>query len=413
MRSRAEGTAALGGDQGATTGVPANALLRLQRAAGNRATAGLLLSVQRDAMTRYEDKDWHAAAWVLKDFPHDKAIARVKGLSASRRNRLAEGAMHSPEWRETVLALVEAVDKKAALIGRARYHLWKRDFLAAVESLVKLDDATIRTIMRQRYGTVAYEDVKDFDIMVQLAGSVDGGRRIRYLFLSGPELPRTEPVTFMPKNSGALARSWLLRDPVVGPYAKAKWPGRVGPVTLVADDKWVGFAASLNPVDPMTGASLSRDEARHMVAGWDAFTDPGTGRMYFRHVDYTTGTVIHELVHALAGNGGFSASLGFHANEGTTEYFARRVARTVGVTEGDNYLAEFAAVKALIDAIGEHLVAAAFFGDGQTDGLAAAVTAKFPPRPVESGRVFTRWEEWTRAVTEWRTLGKAARVFTD
>ncbi|GLZ79967.1 hypothetical protein Afil01_47740 [Actinorhabdospora filicis] len=375
----------------------AHALLRLQRAAGNRAT-GLLLSVQRDAMTQYEDKDWHAAAWVLKDFPHDKAIARVKGLSASRRNRLAEGAMHSPAWRETVLGLVEAVDRNAALIGRARYHLWKDEFAIAAPMLVKLDDATIRTVLRQRYGKISFEQATE---MTEVAGSKEDAKRLRYLLLSGPELPHRPQVTFLPKDSHDLLAGYAAGSPLLRGYAAAKW-GAKGPprMRMIEDAAWVEFAAGqcAGRENPKTGKPMTPEELRREVANWGGFTDSASGLMYMRHSDYIAGAAIHELVHALAG-AGFLHTIGFDANEGATEYFARRAAGELKVAPSDSYPKQHEVIASLAGYVGEELVTAAFFGGGNTSAIASEVNAKHAPPAVRGpGPVTTAWIAWLNLV---------------
>jgi hypothetical protein len=114
-------------------------------------------------------------------------------------------------------------------------------------------------------------------------------------------------------------------------------------------------------------------ELRNPLSAGEAFHAdhcPQT-ELYLRDGSNTPGVLLHEAVHALAPEE-FSDALGTAVNEGTTEYFARRAARSAGKHPSAAYGEEYAGVAALAAVVGDRLLAEGFF-TGKTLKLALTV----------------------------------------
>ncbi|EOD69675.1 hypothetical protein [Amycolatopsis vancoresmycina] len=139
---RAQPVHAPRGDRaGRHEGTPAvRRIQALQRHAGNQAVAGLL-AVQRAGkedeaqFKQYaKDGDWARAAWQLANSDaKDNLAALVRTLDPAQLANLTEGARH--HGATAVVDAVVAVNRRAAIIGTVRFHVWRHDWAEAARYL--------------------------------------------------------------------------------------------------------------------------------------------------------------------------------------------------------------------------------------------------------------------------------------
>ena len=105
-------------------------------------------------------------------------------------------------------------------------------------------------------------------------------------------------------------------------------------------------------------------------------------------------TIVHEAVH-LYGDPAYNTRVGHWANEGTTEFFTRRVLSKqknpdvengASMFERDSYEEEYTAVKCLVKEANEELLADAYF------------LGKIEPLRKEVGE--KKFDDWAKAMTD-------------
>jgi hypothetical protein len=136
--------------------------------------------------------------------------------------------------------------------------------------------------------------------------------------------------------------------------------------------------------NPNTGAVFTDDEAKEFAKNVNAYQE---GKEIHVHEERgEAATTVHESMHLFA-HDTWLPKAGFNANEGTTEYFTKKLCAEISLPRGGYYPDQYAAVKKLVDYVGESYVADAFFG-GKLDELEAAVDKK----AGESGAgTFSKW----------------------
>jgi hypothetical protein len=354
------------------------AVLALQRAAGNRAVSRWV-HAGAPALARQETPDpvaqqiakgdWHGAAWELSKLDAPALRARVTGMSSQDRQAIVEGARHGEgRWStDTVIGAIDAVDHRDALIGSVRFFYWKRNWRQLGTYLCGLNDDDIRR-MATRLGITREEIYVIVDDQPDKAQK----ERLNVAFFSKADFQGKIPRDLVGKDAGSLARTWLLKDDLVGPYAAAKWHGGAVPaVQVIPAAKWADryVERRRGRFDPDLGRPPTDDESRQRSVVVDGFTTD-TDEIFLREGDNTPGRLLHEAVHALAPTG--FDDIGHDVDEGTTEYFGRRVARSAGKPPSRAYIDQYAGVAALADLVGEAQLASAFF-TGKVLGLQFAV----------------------------------------
>ena len=175
------------------------------------------------------------------------------------------------------------------------------------------------------------------------------------------------------------------------PFAAAKWGSGPGPTAhVVPAEGWQDFyaARAKGRIDPATGETLSEEAARKRAVTSHGFTTQ-TDEIYLKGGENSPGALLHEAIHALAPDA-FDDQYGRRVDEGTTEYFARRVAAKAGKHPPSSYKLEHAGVQALAAVVGDALLAEAFF-TGKTLRLQSA---------VDDARGEGTFSAWRRAMQE-------------
>lgn len=94
------------------------------------------------------------------------------------------------------------------------------------------------------------------------------------------------------------------------------------------------------------------------------------GRVWIEQNSGNPGTLIHEGIHKYS-EGSYLSTLGFNANEGTTEYFTRIICKDLGVTRG-NYETQFKIIETLVNNVASKDIVASAYFDGDIDALKSA-----------------------------------------
>ncbi len=147
---------------------------------------------------------------------------------------------------------------------------------------------------------------------------------------------------------------------------------------------WLAYAQ--RSINPATGRNFTEQEARDFNAreGVRAFQDEDRGEVHIRKERADLGTQLHEGLHLFADDG-WRTRMGYNVNEGVTEYLTRKLGPEVQVVRDDNsFLRQYTSASHLVAAVGEPVVAAAYF-DGDIPALKAAVDAR-------KGR--GTWDRW-------------------
>ena len=136
--------------------------------------------------------------------------------------------------------------------------------------------------------------------------------------------------------------------------------------------------------NPNTGAVFTDDEAKAFAKNVNAYQEG-----LEIHVNEERGeaaTTVHESMHLFA-EATWLPKMGFNANEGTTEYFTKKLCAELKLTRSAYYNDQYLAVKKLVDYVGETYVAEAFF-NGKLAELEAAVDKKAGDAGAGT---FTKW----------------------
>jgi hypothetical protein len=140
------------------TGTPVTRRLAdLQRDAGNQAVAGML-TVQRtskEQIAQYKqyttDGDWGRAAWQLATFDAKDIPEQVRNLTGRQMELLTEGARH--HGATAVVDAIVGVNKRAAIIGTVRFHVWKHNWAEAAKYLNGMERSDGRRLEEEMIAT--------------------------------------------------------------------------------------------------------------------------------------------------------------------------------------------------------------------------------------------------------------------
>ena len=128
---------------------------------------------------------------------------------------------------------------------------------------------------------------------------------------------------------------------------------------------------ALTRSNPDTGKVFTEPEARARSKNVNAFAD--NGEIHLHENRGEPGTAIHESMHIFSDP--YTKKMGYNANEGTTEYFTRKLCAELGITRGTFYPSQLASATKMITTVGEDVVAAAYFQDKLAE-LETALDAK-------------------------------------
>jgi hypothetical protein len=159
--------------------------------------------------------------------------------------------------------------------------------------------------------------------------------------------------------------------------------------------------------NPATGANYTEDEAKAKEPNINAFRDGSEIHVHENRGE--PGTVIHESMH-LFSHDDFRGELGFNANEGATELFAKKLCAERKIKRGDFYADQYRAVKKVADLVGEDVLANAYY-KGDVAGLRKEFDAKAGTGFVHKVREFFGGEKKGGAGTfdKWATAMKAGK----
>ena len=124
--------------------------------------------------------------------------------------------------------------------------------------------------------------------------------------------------------------------------------------------------------NPDTGKVFTDEEAKAFASSVNAYQEGIEIHVHEERGE--AATTVHESMHLFA-HAKWLPKVGFNANEGTTEYFTKKICKEIKLPRGDFYPDQHKAVQSLVDYVGESYVAAAFFG-GDLAGLEAAFDKK-------------------------------------
>jgi hypothetical protein len=327
-----------------------------------------------DISARMKANDWAGAAYVLGQKSNDEIRADIKKMNTRQRQLIISGARHSEpapsepaNWVATIVTIMMEIDQRNALVGSLHWARWKHEWARAANWFTGLSKEDGRQVALEL----------DFSLEDLFAVADSGSGNKDYLnvmfFAQMPSPYRREFVSA--KDAGRQVLQWLYTHPIVAVYAKKKWsPFNLGPVVeVVPSGDWSNFIAPLHDRLPNPDADRPQTEAEaRSNAVWIEGLTTETDKIYLQGGSNLPHVVVHEGIHATSPHADVLAKLGWHINEGMTEYFTRRVCVTAALHPGTEYPAWTYGVQALVDLVGEATVAAALF-EAKDVALKAAV----------------------------------------
>lgn len=202
-------------------------------------------------------------------------------------------------------------------------------------------------------------------------GPTMGGETVQRLYVGPITVQRVAHKT------GAEVDTYALASPFLKTYVKSKVDANTkadGHVHIhdAAAFKTVCVAHYMSRHNAATGANYTKAEAEAEEPRTNAFRD---GSEIHLHTDRgEVGTAIHEGMH-LYSHDTYKSTVGFAANEGTTELFARVIYTENSITRGAYYENELASVRKLCAASSKEKVADGYF-KGDLVALKADANAK-------------------------------------
>lgn len=128
-------------------------------------------------------------------------------------------------------------------------------------------------------------------------------------------------------------------------------------------------AMALKRTNPATGKVFTEAEATARAENVNAFRDGSEIHVHENRGE--AATTVHESIH-LFSEDSFKAKVGYNANEGTTEFFTKKLCAELKLTRGASYPSQYASILKLVGAANENLLADAYF-KGKLAELEAAV----------------------------------------
>jgi hypothetical protein len=131
-------------------------------------------------------------------------------------------------------------------------------------------------------------------------------------------------------------------------------------------------AMALTKSNPATGKVFTEAEATARAEIVNAFEDKGEIHVHENRGE--AATTVHESMHLFA-DASWERKAGKNANEGTTEFFTKKLCAEITLSRGAFYPSEYASVQKLVGVATEDVLAAAYF-QGKLTELEAAVDKK-------------------------------------
>ncbi|MEX0268912.1 DUF4157 domain-containing protein [Leptolyngbyaceae cyanobacterium UHCC 1019] len=339
-----------------------------------------------------QNGDWHGAAWTLAQRDPQEITAKVRSMSSMQLIYLVEGARHGEgNWSiDSIISTVDKISHREFVIGSVRFFVWKHRWREAGTYLCGLSDEDMRQVAINLKLTLS-----DINAMAdeQQTDNPPAAGRIFSMLLLNTEVRRQAPRDSIGKDGGKKVELWLLNDPLVGQYAKSKFDAGIavrGHLHIIPEAKWADTRVkhTLGRRHPDTGKTeKDKDELRKEAITVRGFT-VDKKEIYIRQGEDSPSTVLHEVIHLISEQT-FIEDYGIAVNEGTTEYFARLVARRAGFHPGRNYNEEHNGVAALAYIVGDVALAEAFF-TGKVLSMQQAV------EDIKGPKIFREWCEVMR-----------------
>ena len=126
--------------------------------------------------------------------------------------------------------------------------------------------------------------------------------------------------------------------------------------------------------NPETGKEFTDAEAVAFEPKVRGFQDTDTGQIHVHETRGDSGTVVHEAMH-LFSHATFVNTVGYHANEGTTEIFARKLCAANSIPRA-GYPSQYRSVMKVVALSSEAMLADAYFDNKLTPVKNKVDTAK-------------------------------------
>jgi hypothetical protein len=134
--------------------------------------------------------------------------------------------------------------------------------------------------------------------------------------------------------------------------------------------------------NPETGKEFTDAEAEAFEPKVRGFQDTDTGQIHVHETRGDSGTVVHEAMH-LFSHATFVNTVGYHANEGTTEIFARKLCAANSIPRA-GYPSQYRSVMKVVALSSETMLADAYF-----DNKITPVKDK-----VDAAKGAGTWDKW-------------------
>lgn len=118
------------------------------------------------------------------------------------------------------------------------------------------------------------------------------------------------------------------------------------------------------------------------------------GRVWIERNSGNPGTLIHEGIHKYS-EGSYLSTLGFNANEGTTEYFTRIICKDLDITRG-NYETQYKIIDTLVNNVASKEIVASAYFDGDIGALKEAFMKYRKRQKFVIARLFTGEKTYER-----------------
>ena len=147
-------------------------------------------------------------------------------------------------------------------------------------------------------------------------------------------------------------------------------------------------AMALTRTNPNTLKIFTEAEATARAENVNAFQE-GT-EIHVHEARGEAATTVHESMHLFSEVAAWQNKVGYNVNEGTTEFFCKKLCAEIKLTRGSFYPSQYASVLKLVGASNENLLADAYF-KGKLAELETAVDTK------KGAGTFGKWLAFMKA----------------
>jgi hypothetical protein len=147
-------------------------------------------------------------------------------------------------------------------------------------------------------------------------------------------------------------------------------------------------AMALTKSNPDTGKIFTEAEATARAENVNAFQDKG--EIHVHEARGEAATTVHESMHLFSEQAAWTNKVGYNVNEGTTEFFTKKLCAEIKLARGSFYPSQHTSVVKLVGASSENLLADAYF-KGKLTELEAAVDAS------KGAGTFGKWLAFMKA----------------